>query len=194
MNRPKPMPVAEFRRNHTQGRTPAFVAQLEAARKASQKPRAPKPAPVFAPQPSTYAAYIGLDPGQSTGLALLVRGQAMQVHTLEFWEAIAFLANAQARHTPLLVVIEDPNLDRSLYARHDGIAGNRRTKIAQNVGANKRDAQLLLAWCERVGIATRAVRPPGKLTAEVFTAATGIKRCSQHARDAGHLLFPYLRQ
>lgn len=187
MNRPKPMPVAEFRRQHTQGRTPAYCAQSDAATVKAQRhlPAA------FAP-PGPPAAYVGLDPGQSTGLALLVPGQALEVHTLEFWEAIAFLASAQARHAPLLVVIEDPNLDRSLYARHDGIAGNRRTKIAQNVGANKRDAQLLLAWCARAGIATHAVRPPGKLTAAVFTAVTGIKRCSQHARDAGHLLFPYL--
>lgn len=48
MNRPKPMSRADFLRNHTQGRTPAFVAELDAA-KANPKPRAPrKPSPTNA--------------------------------------------------------------------------------------------------------------------------------------------------
>lgn len=188
------MHAKEYQRLYGAGRTPAFVAQSDAAtaKAAQARPKVPAGFTIVGGPHAAPAAYIGLDPGVKTGVALLLRGQAMQVYTLEFWEAIAFLANAQAQHGPLLVVIEDPNLDRSLYARHDGIAGNRRTKIAQNVGANKRDAQLLLAWCARAEVATRAVRPPGKLTAEIFTAATGIKRCSQHARDAGHLLLPYL--
>ena len=186
----------EYQRQYGAGRTPAFVAELEKARKASTK-RTPVPVkkltfPVAPTPPGPIAAYIGLDPGQSTGVALMLPDQLMQVYTLEFWEVIVFLANAQAQHGPLLVVIEDPNLDRSLYARYDGVAGNARTKIAQNVGANKRDAQLLLAWCARACIATRAVRPPGKLTAPAFAARTGIARCSQHARDAGHLLLSYL--
>ncbi len=44
MNRPRPMPVAEYRRNHTQGRTPAYVAQSDAATvKAAPKPARAKP-------------------------------------------------------------------------------------------------------------------------------------------------------
>ncbi|MBH8569372.1 VRR-NUC domain-containing protein [Microvirga sp. STS02] len=52
MNRPKPMPVADFRRNYTQGRTPAYCAQSDAATaKAAakaQRSTAKKPSPTNA--------------------------------------------------------------------------------------------------------------------------------------------------
>jgi hypothetical protein len=184
------MNAKQYQRLYGGGRTPAFVAESDAATAKAQ--RGPSRT-AFAPPP-TYTAYVGIDPGQSTGVALLVRGQALQVLTVDFWATVGFLAATQAQHPALLVVIEDPNLDRSLYARYDAVQGAARTKVAQNVGANKRDAQLLLAWCERAGIATRAVRPPGKLTPQAFAALTGIAKCSQHARDAAHLLMPYLPQ
>lgn len=118
-----------------------------------------------------------------------VAATPMQVHTLDFWRTTELLLEMHTTHgTALLVVLEDPNLNRSLYARFDAVAGARRTKIAQNVGANKRDAQLLLTFCARHGLATEAVAPLGKLTAQQFARITGIRQCSQHARDAGHLL------
>lgn len=134
---------------------------------------------------------VGLDPGISTGMAVLDQRAAapMRVHTLDFWQTTEYLRELHETHGPaLLVLIEDPNLNRSLYARFDEVAGARRTKIAQNVGANKRDAQLLLAFCARLGIETQAVAPLGKLDAALFAKLTGIKQCSQHARDAGRLL------
>lgn len=134
---------------------------------------------------------VGIDPGVNTGLALLNKLTAapMQVHTLDFWQTTDMLLALQQEHGPaLLVVLEDPNLNRSLYARFDDVAGARRTKIAQNVGANKRDAQLLLGFCERHSIATESIAPLGKLTPEQFALFTGIKKCSQHARDAGRLI------
>jgi hypothetical protein len=48
MNRPKPMPAAEYRRNYAQGRTPAFVTELDAATAKA----APKPVPRGQKKPS----------------------------------------------------------------------------------------------------------------------------------------------
>ena len=64
-------------------------------------------------------------------------------------------------------------------------------RTAQNVGMNKRDAQLLIAYAEAHNFQVLAVRPTRtKLKADTFKKMTGWdKRTNQHARDAAMLVF-----
>ncbi|MCC3156448.1 hypothetical protein LJ737_04320 [Hymenobacter sp. 15J16-1T3B] len=138
----------------------------------------------------TPTLFIGIDPGVNTGFALSERGRLTRLATLTFWEAIAELEQLCDGSRPVHVVIEDPNAHAAMYARLDGIDGRKRTKIAQNVGSNKRDAQLL---CEKVlllGAQLTTVPPKStKVNEVIFRSVSGWRdKCSQHARDAGMLV------
>jgi hypothetical protein len=127
----------------------------------------------------------------NTGIAVQDHREAqpLQLYTSNFWKCTELLDALYKQHKEkLLVVIEDPNQNRSLYARFDDISGNKRTKIAQNIGANKAHASLLLEFCTLRGIATEAIAPLGKIDNKEFAAITGITHGSQHARDAARLI------
>lgn len=147
----------------------------------------PAPAPI-------YDCYIGIDPGSKTGFAHKDTRLAapMTLLTLDFWHTVELLPQFHAQHGDrLLVVIEDPSLKTVMFERYDkkkqkGPAYYAR--IAQGIGENMAHAKLLIAFCERSGIAVEKVSPLGKFDAEQFAAITGITTGSQHARDAGRLI------
>lgn len=147
--------------------------------------------PAAARKASPYRYFVGIDPGINTGVATLDHeaGTGLQLLTLTFWDTVDLLTALAVHHGPhLLVVIEDPNLNRSLYSRFDDVSGNKRTKIAQNIGGNKAQATLLIEFCRRKNIAVEAVAPLGKLDKQEFAIITGVATGSQHARDAARLI------
>lgn len=147
--------------------------------------------PKWQPAP-THDCFLGIDPGVSTGIAIRdTRGTTpLSLLTLSFWKTVELIRSLHAQHGErLLVVIEDPNIHKSLYANKDGHTGEARTKIAQNVGANKREATLLLEFCRENSIGHETIAPLGKLDASQFKQITGIATGSQHARDAARLIF-----
>ena len=70
-------------------------------------------------------------------------------------------------------------------------AARRREKISRDVGQNQREAKLLADGLGRKGYRVRRTRPRSrKLDAEQFRCLTKHQgRTSQHARDAGMLVF-----
>jgi len=139
---------------------------------------------------------IGIDPGVKTGLAVINHGLLEKVMTLDFWNAIkhveAYLEELKTTHEiDIRVYIEDPNLNKPVFDR--GQRGRKALNIAQKVGSNKRDAQLLIEFCNLRELPVLAVRPVAgpftKMTAEFFKRQTGWNgRTSQHARDAAGLI------
>ena len=131
--------------------------------------------------------YIGIDPGSSTGVAIWENGKYSLIKTLEFWEAVTLLMDYLDKE--ITAVIENPNLNPPVFNR--GQDYRQAMKIAQNVGMNKRDAQLWIDFFKRAEIPVIEVKPESsKWTKETFYNFTGYEgQTSQHGRDAGKLVF-----
>lgn len=140
--------------------------------------------------------HIGLDPGQSTGVAIWdsSKKEFLTIRTCDFWDAISVLMDAKDRHIDLMVTLENPDANkpvfRGKFAAH--VDNNRKMdKIAQNIGSNKRDGQLLAEFCANAEIPVVLVTPTkGKYTRETFEKLTKYtKPTSQHGRDAAMLVW-----
>lgn len=136
--------------------------------------------------------YIGIDPGVNTGYALWdsKQGKFDMVSTITFWGAILLLEVAMIVKEQHCIVIEDPNLNRPTFDR-PGQNTFVMKKIAQNVGSNKRDAQLLIEWCESNGFEVVRVKPStAKWDKNTFIRITKWERTTnEHGRDAAKLIF-----
>ena len=119
---------------------------------------------------------IGIDPGVKTGVA--VREVQLKVWlvlaTMTFWGLIEVLEELPREYEIRKIVIEDPNANKPVFPKR-GVSATevrKREKIAQNVGSNKRDAQLLLEWCRNHDLPVIASRPTAKsltnLSVETF--------------------------
>lgn len=191
------MSAAEFKARTTT--TPAGQRQFSSAPS--------RPAPQVQPTGNLYAGVrpvmlVGLDPGVATGFALwharqgATPGRFLEVNTLTFWQAVRRIEKLVREFGPaaIRVRVENPNGNRPTFDK-DVAGAKRREKIAQNVGSNKRDAQLLIGLCEDLGIPYDAIvpqakgGPAGKIGMEHFKGAPGFPaKCSQHARDASALV------
>jgi hypothetical protein len=139
---------------------------------------------------------IGIDPGIHTGFAVkrTDKNEFAELSTYTFWEAIDrikfYLSNF---YPPTKIIIEDPNLNRPTF--HSKVKGEkRRENISQKVGMNKRDAQLIIEYCELWGIEVHRVKPSKhsgvNLTHYHFQMMTKYSgRTNQHMRDAGMLIW-----
>lgn len=142
--------------------------------------------------------YVGIDPGANTGIAEWDGKEFTHMATYTFWEAIYYLMTildcARARNLDMIIYIEDPNLNPATHD-HQETKSNIREKISQNVGSNKRDAQLLIEYCEKwMKYKVHRIKPSkysaSKLSAEKFRTQTGYtKQTSQHVRDAAMLVY-----
>lgn len=138
--------------------------------------------------------YMGIDPGVNTGIAVWnsSKGRFDALKTLTFWEAIDELqqwANLAHEFMPKKIIVEDPNMISTTFVR-PGVFGRSHAKISQNVGAVKRDAQLIIEKCKALGFEVVCIAPGANkyinLTAKQFQTMTGCNlQSSQHSRDAG---------
>lgn len=134
----------------------------------------------------TDKIYIGIDPGVKTGIAVW-DGKDIVFDTTDFWGVIE---EVDLWNIPVTVVIEDPYQNSPVWhGRNKNEAV--KSKISERVGMNKREAQLLIEYCERNEIEFRAVKPTtSKWDAKYLKAVTGInKRTNQHVRDAIKLVY-----
>lgn len=149
--------------------------------------------------------FIGIDPGVNVGLAVWCTKSKTfdKLVTVDFWECIGFLqrnavADQNGEDTQLpweieqwKVVLENPSFNRPTFDH--GVQNRKiRENISQKVGSNKRDAQLIYQFCKLNKIACELVAPNtrGKLNAIAFKNITRHEGdTSQHARDAGMLVF-----
>lgn len=133
---------------------------------------------------------IGIDPGDNCGIAWKVGGSPMQVATKKLLPAMELLTKLVREHgiARTQIWIEDARQNKPAFHRK-GASPAAMLKIAQNVGAVKRDTGLLEQHCKTLGVNPMMVRPTtAKWTPAMMRAATGIARCSQHARDAAKLI------
>ncbi|HSH25850.1 MAG TPA: hypothetical protein VLA13_09985 [Massilibacterium sp.] len=132
---------------------------------------------------------IGIDPGKTTGIALWNGKEIEFMDSMPFWDAIALLDRYEEIIPDATVYIENPMLNKPVFAR-----GNKRVvreMIAQRVGMNKRDAQLIIEYCNRLGLNLKQVKPStSKWSAKELKTITGIdKRTNEHVRDAIKLVY-----
>lgn len=131
---------------------------------------------------------VGVDPGLKTGVAVYLEeeGVLISAQTLAWWDAMEYLTGELAGAS--LVVVEDPSQNAPVFAR--GLSGPPLMRLAQNVGANKMMATLMIEGLRRKKIPVRPVRPSKeKWDAAQFAQHFSCPgRQSQHARDAARLI------
>jgi hypothetical protein len=136
--------------------------------------------------------YIGIDPGTSTGLAVICAGNYHIIRTAGIIEAMNMVLyyknNFPDIYGPVSVYCENP-YKRIWY----GDTGRERL---QGAGSVKRDFAIWQEFCnynnlEFTGVAPREIGCEFDRLA-VFTAATGwTQRTSQHARDAAKIIYRF---
>lgn len=140
--------------------------------------------------------YVGIDPGVNTGFAIWDSrlGKFNEIATLDFLSVIVRVKDLN-RVTDLTVYIEDPGQVKPMFWQNKrGVNESmikQALKVAQNVGANKREAELLIQILRDSDMNVIPVKPvTSKMNAETFANITGYKqRTSEHGRDAAMLVF-----
>ena len=132
---------------------------------------------------------IGIDPGKKTGIAMWNGSEITFMKSMGFWDAIDKIDFISDTFPDSTVYIENPMLNKPVFAR-----GNKRVvreMIAQRVGMNKRDAQLLIEYCKRLKLNVKQVKPStSKWNAKELKTITGITdRTNEHVRDAIKLVY-----
>ena len=141
---------------------------------------------------------IGIDPGLQTGVCIW-NMQDQKIEKLcktDFWGAIEILDRYQVKtmvnEIDLKVFIENPAANKPVFQKRiAGIQEQRKiNKIADNIGQNKKEGLLLIAYCHKRGIAYDAVTPKqSKLKPEFFMKLHKLKKKpSQHEVDAAMLV------
>lgn len=135
--------------------------------------------------------YIGIDPGVNTGYAVwdALERELVKVGCVDFLEMVKMLEAINPME--YTVIIEDPNLNAPTFF-HKETDRRKREKISQNVGANKRDAQLLIQLCQRRGLEFQPRRPSqGKWSSAVCRSIIRqkISPDNSHTRDAVRLVW-----
>lgn len=142
--------------------------------------------------------YIGLDPGAHTGVAIwsATEQKFIRLATFDFWGFVDFIVDLKKKIEltayfikPEAIYVEDPNLISTTFVRTSRYS-NTHQKISQNVGSNKRDAQLLIELLEKMGFKVIRKKPGSNkyinLDSNQFNRLTGwTSISSQHSRDAG---------
>lgn len=139
------------------------------------------------------ALRIGIDPGSTTtGIFVwdTLKQKKVASKTLGYLKTLSFVDHWPPEAVEM-VVIEDPGLNKFIYARNR--TGNPRAdgRIARNVGMNQQIAAFLIETLQQRGYTVRRVKPTPKhrkWTPEFYQAATGDRqRVSQHVRDAARI-------
>lgn len=154
--------------------------------------------------------YVGIDCGRNTGWAVwnVAKQDFDEIATTTFWGAVKKIAdmiyNCDFMHKDVTFVIENPNLHKNVFKRKKFVNGKWITirgaahdKISQDVGMNKRDAQLLIQYCKDHLLDVIESQPTAKSNTKLseisfrnITRYTG-GRTSQHGRDAAMLVYKF---
>jgi len=134
---------------------------------------------------------MGIDPGQSTGIAILRGGVVAELKTVRPDDLAALICDLR----PRLVVYEDSRPD-TMYPRA-GAGERTMMHIARCVGQIDLQCRDIEELCAREGIECLGVTPNRKgrkRNAAQFAALTGwTGRSNRHTRDAGVIAWPFRR-
>ena len=129
---------------------------------------------------------IGIDPGKKTGVAVWDRSgkKFTEIRTVGIVEAMESVLSLH-REQPVELWFEDARL-RTWF-------GTKGAEAKQGAGSIKRDCSIWEEFCLCHGIVSRAVKPQrgsSKWSSVYFQNVTRwAGRTSEHARDAGALVF-----
>lgn len=134
---------------------------------------------------------LGIDPGASTGLAILLNGKLDSLETLTPDKLLSELRDCKGMDD-LLVIFEDSR-QQPIFSRGTNAAAAGR--IARSVGMIDGQCRDIEAVCRDYGIKCIGISPRRKgmkLNAKQFSAMTGwVGRANQHERDACAVAWPY---
>lgn len=145
--------------------------------------------------------WIGIDAGEHCGFAVWDSEAKAWVElcTCDVIQCLLKLTHYGVFKRLKKVIIEDPSGNRPVFSeKYRGAGGkpitvNAMLKIAQNIGANKRDAEIIRLWCEHHSIPYEMAVPTSKThkwNEEYFQQLTKVKiKTSQHCRDGARLVF-----
>jgi len=164
---------------------------------------------------------IGIDVGdKNTGIAVfdINTMKFVKLFTVTFWEAMFWMnalksareINKRGVVTGITLLIEDPAQNKPVFPIPSEMnmfkesfrklnwelllqALRMFSRRAQNIGANKKLASLMIDYANLQRFNTKAVRPTKKkMKADEFKRRTKYQeRCSQHARDAAMIIYPF---
>lgn len=137
---------------------------------------------------------IGIDTGTKTGYAVNIDGKITQLETYGVITAMAAVLEIRSQFAGDFVLCIEDTRQRK-WVRQD--VGRERLK---GVGSVNRDSAIWQEFCEYHDIPYLLVPPAHlqgftKMTEKDFRERTGWagKRCSEHARDAGVMVWKYWR-
>lgn len=132
---------------------------------------------------------LGIDPGQSTGLAVFRGGKLAALETIRPHEIERTLRALK----PARVVYEDSRLQGHIWTR--GLSASTSAKMARNVGQIDAWCSLIVDVCAELGIPAHGISPRAKgskLDAEAFGLVTGWDgKSNQHERDGAMVAWQY---
>ena len=132
---------------------------------------------------------IGIDPGQSTGIAVFSKGVIWKLETIEPHQIAEYIKAAK----PSRVIFEDSRLTSHNFTTVKSRPAA--LKIARNVGEIDAWCKLIMAACAYFGVPSHGISPKGKgakLNAEDFSKTTGwAGKSNQHERDGAMVAYPY---
>lgn len=143
--------------------------------------------------------FIGVDVGRHIGTATW-QPETKDLRLATFNDdpdaALDYLLEIVRRYENVIVTVEDPNINRPVFAR-PGTNARTMMKIAQNVGAVKESTRELIRVLQSRCVLVERVAPRrgrrgvrAKVSSAEFRQITGYSgRSSQHARDAAMLVY-----
>lgn len=137
---------------------------------------------------------IGIDPGVNNGFAILNENKQFKLKTLSFWYLISEFEKLLKSGVNFSVYIEDPTGNKPVFPEKINKKKlSEAFRVAQNVGSNKRTAQLIFEYFDLNKIKYFRIVPRKnsltKISKERLKQLTKYDgRSSSHSRDACCLL------
>lgn len=142
---------------------------------------------LFGAQPTMVI--MGIDPGTSTGIAIIIDGVLHSLQTVEPYNIEATMLDVM----PHRVIFEDSRLQSHQWTQSTNRAAA--LKMARNVGEVDAWCKLIVAVCDKHKITSHGISPKNKgakMDAQSFAKMTGwTERSNQHERDAAQVAWPY---
>lgn len=136
---------------------------------------------------------LGIDPGQSTGLAIYHAGQLAGLETIRPHE----IERTLRAFLPARVVYEDSRLQSRTWGARVKTTLGAKLATARSLGQVDAWCGLIVDLCDELRISAHGISPKDKgpkLDAAAFRAVTGWDEASnQHCRDAAMVAWPYRR-
>ena len=127
---------------------------------------------------------MGIDPGYRTGYCIWDGDKILKITTCP--KDTMFDVLKQVKEDGIVTVVGVEKSSKTHIYQRDGVNERAMLRIAQNVGANRAEAERIIGMAMGLGFEVAVVEPKNtKVDPILFKKITGYtKRTSSHARDA----------